>query len=51
MSESVMNVDREVERVLSKFGQLSEHASKTLDGLINSLQNLQRDLVVLSSNI
>lgn len=50
MSDAVLNVDREVERVLSKFGQLKDHASKTLDDLISQLQNLQRDLAILSSN-
>lgn len=51
MSDAVINVDREVDKVLSKFGQLSAHSGKTLTDLVTMLQTFQRDLVMLSSKL
>lgn len=47
--ESIINVEKEIEKVLHKFAALKNHSVKTLDDLINSLQSLQRDLDILSS--
>lgn len=36
-------VEREVDRVLSKFGGINEHASRTLSGLITYIENLKKE--------
>ncbi|RWS13283.1 Protein RMD5-like protein [Dinothrombium tinctorium] len=48
--ESISNVEKELEKVLSKFSALSEHSQRTLCDLITQLQNLQRDLIMLSTS-
>ena len=47
--DSILNVEKEVEKVLYKFGALNDHTTSTLTSLINDLQTLHRDLNVLSS--
>lgn len=42
--ESCNAVEREVDRVLSKFGGLRDHSKKNLEELISSIQNIQREL-------
>ena len=42
--ESCVAVEREVDRVLSKFGGLRDHSKKNLEELISSIQNIQREL-------
>lgn len=48
MAESVNNVAREVEKVVSKFSSLNEHTQSTLNDLIDQVQNLLRDLACLT---
>lgn len=47
--ESISNVEKEIEKVLYKFGALNDHTTSTLSSLINDLQTLHHDLNVLSS--
>lgn len=42
--ESCNAVEREVDRVLSKFGGLRDHSKKNLEELISSIQSIQREL-------
>lgn len=37
-------VEREVDRVLSKFGGINEHANRTLSDLISYVENLKNEL-------
>jgi len=46
---SILNVEKEIEKVLDKFDLLDNKSQKSLNDLITSLQHFQRDLVVLSS--
>lgn len=49
MGDAVMNVDREVDKVLHKFKELRSHNDKCLTELISQIQNYQRDFLILSS--
>lgn len=42
--ESCLAVEREVERVLSKFSGLQDHSKKNLEDLISSIQSIQKEL-------
>ena len=42
--ESCLAVEKELDRVLSKFNGLQDHSSKNLEELITSIQNVQREL-------
>lgn len=39
-----MAVERELDKVLSKFSSLQDHSSRNLEELIASIQNIQREL-------
>jgi hypothetical protein len=47
--EAIRNVDREIDRVISKFGSLQDHTVQTLTDLVNQLKSLKHDFVMLSS--
>lgn len=47
--ESVTNLDKELEKVLTKFNALFDHSNRTLEELLQQVQILQRDLVFLTS--
>lgn len=49
--EAIRGVEREVERVITKFGALSEHTNQTLGDLLNQLKSLKQDLVILSRKL
>lgn len=42
--EACNAVEREVDKVLSKFGAINEHAETVLRDLINHIQSLKKDL-------
>jgi hypothetical protein len=42
--EACNAVEREVDKVLSKFGAINEHADTVLRDLINQIQSLKKDL-------
>lgn len=42
--EACQAVEKEVNKVLEKFGGLQHHYDKNLDELINSIQSIQREL-------
>jgi len=42
--EACNAVEREVDKVLSKFGAINEHAEAVLRDLINHIQTLKKDL-------
>ena len=42
--EACNAVEREVDKVLSKFGAINEHAEVVLRDLINHIQSLKKDL-------
>lgn len=42
--EACNAVEREVDKVLSKFGAINEHAETVLHDLINHIQSLKKDL-------
>lgn len=42
--EACNAVEREVDKVLSKFGAINEHAEAVLRDLINHIQSLKKDL-------
>jgi len=42
--EACNAVEREVDKVLSKFGAINEHADTVLCDLINQIQSLKKDL-------
>ena len=42
--EACNAVEREVDKVLSKFGAINEHAEAVLRDLINHIQFLKKDL-------
>lgn len=46
--EAIRNVEREIDRVISKFGALNEHTAQTLTDLLNQLKSLKQDFVMLS---
>ncbi|XP_015917146.1 E3 ubiquitin-protein ligase RMND5A isoform X2 [Parasteatoda tepidariorum] len=43
--ESCNNVEKEIEKVLTKFGAFNEHVRRTLDELIEYVQNLQQEYI------
>jgi len=49
MSEAVMNVEKETDKVVNKFKDLRKHNEQTLDDLIQQIQSYQRDLMLLTS--
>jgi archaellum biogenesis ATPase FlaH len=49
MSDSVINVEREVDKVINKFNELRQHNDQTLNDLIQQIQSYQRDLLILTS--
>ncbi|RWS28408.1 Protein RMD5-like protein [Leptotrombidium deliense] len=49
--DSISAVDKELDKVTNKFSSISDHSQRTLSDLILQLQNLQRDLIVLSSEL
>ncbi|XP_070158716.1 E3 ubiquitin-protein ligase RMND5A isoform X2 [Polyergus mexicanus] len=48
--EACNAVEREVDKVLSKFGAINEHAEAVLRDLINHIQSLKKDLEEAPSN-
>ena len=46
--EAIRNVEREIDRVISKFGALNDHTTQTLTDLLNQLKSLKQDFVMLS---
>lgn len=42
--EACNAVEREVDKVLSKFGAINEHAETVLHDLISHIESLKRDL-------
>lgn len=44
----VQNVQKEVDKVLSKFSSLDQHSVKTLTDLMNQVNCLKRDLDLLT---
>lgn len=48
--EAVANVDREIEKVLSKFGALNQHAQSTLQSMIDTLVELHQEINKLSAS-
>jgi len=49
MSDAVINVEREVDKVINKFIELRQHNDQTLNDLIQQIQSYERDLLILSS--
>ncbi len=49
MSDAVINVEREVDKVVNKFNELQKHNNQTLNDLIKQIESYQRDLIILSS--
>ncbi|XP_015917145.1 E3 ubiquitin-protein ligase RMND5A isoform X1 [Parasteatoda tepidariorum] len=47
--ESCNNVEKEIEKVLTKFGAFNEHVRRTLDELIEYVQNLQQEYIESAS--
>lgn len=41
--DSCANVDKEIEKVLSKFGAFNDHVWRTLTDLIEYVQNMQKE--------
>lgn len=41
--EACLAVEKEVDRVLSKFGGINEHARRVLSDLINQIQSLKEE--------
>ena len=50
MSEAVVNVEKEVDKVVNKFNELRNHTEHTLEDLIQQIQSYQRDLMLLTGN-
>ena len=48
MSDAVVNVEKEVDKVINKFNELRQHNENTLEELIQQIQSYQRDLMLLS---
>ena len=42
--EAIKNVEKEVDRVISKFGALNEHTMQTLDELLAQLSCLKQEI-------
>lgn len=42
--EACTAVEREVDKVLTKFGSISEHGDSTLRDLINHIESLKKEL-------
>ncbi|XP_054167491.1 E3 ubiquitin-protein ligase RMND5A-like [Oppia nitens] len=49
MADAVMNVEKDVDKVVMKFQEIRNHTENTLDDLIQQIQSYQRDLMLLSS--
>ena len=43
--EAVKNVEREIDRVITKFTALNEHANQTLSDLLTQLSSLRKELL------
>ena len=43
-----MNVEKEVDRVISKFGALNDHMNQTLAELVKQLNSLKQDFIHLN---
>ncbi|CAG2183178.1 unnamed protein product, partial [Oppiella nova] len=48
MGDAVVNVEKEVDKVVNKFHELQRHNDQTLDDLIQQINSYQRDLMLLS---
>lgn len=48
MTGSIENVEKETEKVLHKFKELSKHGEHTLSELIQQIDNYQQDLCILT---
>lgn len=48
MSDAVVNVEKEVDKVVNKFSELRNHNEQTLEDLIQQIQSYQRDLMLLT---
>ncbi|CAG2175956.1 unnamed protein product [Oppiella nova] len=49
MGDAVVNVEKEVDKVVNKFHELQRHNDQTLDDLIQQINSYQRDLMLLSA--
>ncbi|GFV76956.1 e3 ubiquitin-protein ligase RMND5A [Trichonephila clavipes] len=42
--EACINVEKEIEKVLSKFGAFNDHVSRTLNEIIEHVQNIKKEI-------
>ncbi|CAG2122232.1 unnamed protein product, partial [Medioppia subpectinata] len=49
MSDAVVNVEKEVDKVVNKFHELRKHNEQTLEELIQQIKGYHRDLQTLSA--
>lgn len=48
MTDAVVNVEKEVDKVVNKFNELRKHNESTLEELIQQIQSYQRDLSLIT---
>lgn len=44
--ESCLGVEREVDKILTKFGNINDHANRVLQDITNHVENLKQEFEV-----